>query len=392
MSSVIDNPELARRGFQEIKWFYEKMPVLREIKRKFKSTKPFKSVSIAICMHVEPKTAVWLDTLLEGGAESIDLVGCVGSTRASTAAYLASKKGVTVLARERDTVKDHKKFIHLALKEKKCIFLDNGGSLIRAWHELGPSWEPLGSTEETISGKLRICAEVKKQSFPIIVIDDSPLKQTLENTLGVGQSVVDGLMRATSLILGGKRVAIIGYGWCGRGVSMRLKGMGAIPMVYDNDPLRLLQAKLEGNIVGSLSYLLSSADVVITVTGVKDILTQKNFYKLKDGVILANAGHFSDEIDVETLFKNAKSREQLNKNVTKVTVSDKVIFLLNNANLLNLAAADGNPIEIMDMGLGLQSLCAETLVKKHYLLKKGVQPIPDSINNRMAKICLNLWH
>lgn len=215
------------------------------------------------------------------------------------------------------------------------------------------------------------------------------LKQTIENTLGVGQSVVDGLMRATSLLLGGKQVAVIGYGWCGKGISMRLKGMGAIPMVCDKNPLRLLQAKLEGNVIGGLHQILPKADIVITATGIRNALTQLHFHRCKDGVLLANAGHFSDEIDVKSLFKNAKYLEQLSENIKKIRLSTKTIYLLNDGNLLNLAAADGNPIEVMDMGLGLQSLCAETIAVKKSLCN-NIQPIPEAINKKMARFYLNL--
>lgn len=388
--SIIDNPKLSERGYKEIRWFQEKMPILRKIKEHFISTKPFSNIQIAICMHVEPKTAIWLETLVGGGAKSITLVGCIGSTRPTTAAYLAAKN-IRVLARKNDSLKEHKDFITMALKNKKDILLDNGGELIEAWHKSKPSWSPLGATEETRSGKLKICASIKQISFPVIVIDDSPLKQTLENTLGVGQSIVDGLMRATSLLLSGKKVLIIGYGWCGRGISMRLKGMSAISMVYDIDPLRLLQAKLEGNVVGTLSHLLSEADIIITATGIKNVLTQKHFLRLKDGVLLANAGHFSDEIDVEFLAKAAKPFSHLNDNVARISINNKTIFLLGNGNLLNLSAADGNPIEIMDMGLGLQSLCAEAIVKKYHLLGKRIQSIPESINNKMARMCLKYY-
>lgn len=385
--SIIDNPKLSEQGFKEIMWFQEKMPILKKIKEYFKSTKPFSNMQIAICMHVEPKTAIWIETLVGGGAKDITLVGCIGSTRSTTAAYLTAKN-INVLARKNDSPKDHKNFIAMALKDKKDILLDNGGELIETWHKLRPSWCPLGATEETRSGKLKICASIKKIHFPVIVIDDSPLKQVLENTLGVGQSVIDGLMRATSLLLGGKRVLIIGYGWCGRGIGMRIKGMGAIPMVYDTNPFRLLQAKSEGNLVGTLFNLLPTADIVITATGAKDALAQKHFLMLKEGVLLANAGHFSDEINVEFLSKAAKSFLDLNENVTKININNKTVFLLRNGNLLNLSAADGNPIEIMDMGLGLQSLCAEAIAKKHHLLEKKVQTIPDAINNKMARMCL----
>ena len=390
MESIIDAPHLATLGAERCLWFRMKMPFLRVIKTKFLRDKPLDNCTIAICMHIEPKTAVWIDTLLSGGAKAIVLIGCVGSTQPPTAAFLASLRGVTVFGKENDDYKAQQKYIEQALTTKKDLLLDNGGSMIINLHRRKHKWKTRGATEETRSGKFHIESEIKSPRFPIVVLDDSPLKQTLENNLGVGQSVVDGIMRATSLLLGGKKVLVIGYGWCGRGIASRLRGMGAITMIHDLDPVKLLQAKLEGNLVDSCDAMLGMADIIITVTGRKNVITKDHFVKMKNGVVLCNAGHFSNEINLNALARMAKP-QKINGNIESYSYRRKTIFLLKKANLINLAAADGNPIEIMDMGLGLQALCAAALAATGCPLKAEIQPVPQEINRTLAELCLQLF-
>lgn len=388
--SIIDNLRLAKAGEEQCKWFKKRMPVLKAVRNIFLNDKPLNGKSIVICMHIEPKTAVWIDALLSGGAREITLIGCVGTTQPPTAAFLASRKHVSVLGREHDTYRTQKKYIKQALSLKKDIILDNGGSTVIEWHSGKYKWTPLGATEETKSGKNQIESKVKSPLLPIVVIDDSPLKKTLENTIGVGQSVVDGIMRATSLLLGGKRVLIIGYGWCGRGIAARMRGMGAIPMVHDINPIKLLQAKMEGNIVNSCERLLPLADIIITVTGRESVLTKSHYTKMKDGVVLCNAGHFSSEIDLNALSK-AFTKEKINDHIDAYSSGNKTIYLLENADLINLSAADGNPIEIMDMGLGMHALAAAAIADEKRPLKKEIQPVPQQINHDLAELCLRLF-
>lgn len=391
LRSASDDRALAAAGRDKCLWFRERMPVQRVLKARFARERPLAGRSIAICMHIEPKTAVWIETLFSGGAKEICLVGCVGSTQSTTAAFLAAREGMTVLGAEGDSIGDQRRNIDAALGRKRDIILDNGGSMISRWHELKPRWTPSGATEETRSGRLEIESRVRRPRFPIIVVDDSPLKKALENTIGVGQSVVDGLLRATSLLLGGKRILVIGYGWCGRGIAIRLRGMGAITMVHDVDPVKALQAKMEGNVVDSLDAMLRSADFILTVTGRAGAITGRRFHLLKNGAIVCNAGHFSNEIDTEFLRRAGRSRI-ISPNITEFTLGKKHLFLLTKANLINLAAADGNPIEIMDMGLGIQALCAAAVVSRRGGgLAAGLQAVPHSINTSLARLCLPLY-
>jgi adenosylhomocysteinase len=387
-TSQIDDPQLAAQGEAAFRWFAERMPVQRALGERFGRTRPLTGRRVAVCLHVEPKLVAWIDVLIAGGVEALAVVGCIGSTQAATAAYLATRPNVTVYAREADDWRTHNDYITEVLSSPWEILVDNGSSLTTRWHESPPAWVPLGATEETRTGKLRLAATGLPVRFPVIVVDDSPLKRTVENSLGVGQSVVDGILRATSLILGGKRVLVMGYGWCGQGISRRLLGMGAIPMVCEVDPIRRLQAKLEGNLVGSPDELLPLADLVITVTGRDHALTLDHVPLLKKDAILCNAGHFSTEIDVEAFGAASTKTWEIRKGITAYEIGNRKFFLLCQGHLVNLAAADGNPIEVMDLGLALQALSMVEISLAGGRLPQGVQPVPEAVNRATAELCL----
>ncbi len=390
MSSIITNNNLSNDGSSRMGWFRERMPIIAQINENIASSQIFSGKTIAICMHIEPKTAFWVEGILAAGAKHVYLVGCLGTTKDDTAAYLAGLQNMTVLGKSSDTYDDHKRYINKVLENKIDLFLDNGASFIIAHSMLNPGWLPLGANEETRSGKLLIEQQGIKTNYPVVVIDDSPLKQLLENFTGVGQSVADGFMRATSLLVGGKNVLVIGYGYCGSGIASKFKGLGANTFVYDIDPLYLLKAKVEGHTVGNLEDLLPQADVIITVTGRFNILTNQHVPLLKKGAILANSGHYGFEIDASSIKEQAKSVEQIKKGVEKIQFSDKHIYLLENAAPLNLSAGDGNPIEIMDLGLGLQTLCAVEIIKNSKELKDGLQAVPYKITQDVSRITLDV--
>ncbi len=390
MSSIIINTNLYKEGSARMGWFRERMPIIKEINKNIKSSQIFKNKTIAICMHIEPKTAFWIEGILESGAKHVFLVGCLGTTKDDTAAYLASLQNITVYGKSTDTYEEHKKYINKVLENKIDIFLDNGASFIIAHDELKPGWLPLGANEETRSGKLLIEEKNINTNYPVVVIDDSPLKQLLENYTGVGQSVVDGFMRATSLLVGGKNVLVIGYGYCGSGIASKFKGLGANTLVYDKDPLYLLKAKVEGHIVGTMEELVPKADVIITVTGRFNIITKDHIKYFKKGTILANSGHYGFEIDVNGIKDEAKSVEEIKKGVEKIEFGNKHVYILENAAPLNLSAGDGNPIEIMDLGLGLQTLCAVEIINKSDELKNGLQPVPYKITQDVSQITLDV--
>lgn len=390
MISIIDDISLAKLGGEHMHWFREKMPIISKMNEMLKEEKIFHNKTVAICMHIEPKTAYWIEGILASGAKHVYLVGCLGTTKPDTAAYLASLNNITVLGKTHDTYEDHKSYLTMVMTHKIDLFLDNGASLILAHREANVNWHPIGANEETRSGKLLIEASGYRPAYPIFVIDDSPLKQFLENAIGVGQSVVDGFMRATSLLVGGKKVLIIGYGYCGSGVAAKFKGLGATTLVYDNNPLYLLKAKVEGHYTGELEMLIPLADVIMTVTGRFNILASDHIHLFKDGVILANAGHYRFEIDVEGIKTNALSVDTVKTGIEVLKFHDKKVFILENAHPLNLSAADGNPIEIMDLGLGLQSASAHRIIANAKSLPVGMQPVPDDIVSEISKLTLEV--
>ena len=387
LTSRIDDPSLAEAGAGRIKWYREKMDLVRAFHRRYERERPFAGKRLLVCMHCEPKAAVRTEALLAGGAERIVFVGNLGSTKPDTAAYLAALPNVTVLARRDDTLDDLQRSVAAAMEEPFDLMMDNGASLMQQyWHYRG-GWKPLGAIEETRSGRLILDRDGIKPDFPVLVIDDSPVKRLVENEVGVGQSVVDGFMRATSMLIGGKRVLIIGYGWCGTGIAQRFRALGAVTMVCDTDPLRLLKAKLEGHIVGRLEELLPQADVVCTVTGRFGVIGEGELRRLRDGVILCNAGHYNMEIDTARLGEIADGRERMQDGVDRYIVDGKRIYLLQSANPLNLASGAGNPIEIMELGYALQLLSLERIVKDPGL-PSGAQPLPDDINTAACELAL----
>lgn len=388
MKSIIDNAQLAQAGQDRMGWFRARMPIVAGMNGAFKKEKPFKGKVIASCFHLEPKTAFWMEGLLEGGAEHIYIVGNLGTTKSDTAAYLASLDRMTVLGKEGDNLEDHKRYLARVMEQKIDLFLDNGASLILAHTEHKPDWQPLGATEETRSGRLLVEKAGVIPEYPVMVIDDSPVKRLLENAIGVGQSVVDGFMRATSLLVGGKNVLVIGYGYCGSGVAHKFKGLGASTMVFDINPVFQLKAKADGHIVGELEELIPKADVIVTVTGRFDILTKTHMGLFKDGAILANAGHYGFEIDRAGIIKEADSVEEVKKGIEEICYGGKKIFLLEHASPLNLSAGDGNPIEIMDIGLGLQSASAKWIISGAGGLVNGMQTVPDDINEMICRMSL----
>lgn len=390
MQHIIDDASLAEAGEQRMHWFRARMPIITRLKAQFEAEQPFRGLVLAACFHIEPKTAYWMESMLAGGAEHIYLVGNLGTTRADTAAFLAAQPRMTVLGREADTLEDHQGYLAQVMGQKIDLFLDNGASLILAHHQHQPGWQPRGANEETRSGRLLIEKAGAVPAYPVVVVDDSPVKWMLENAVGVGQSVVDGFMRATSLLVGGKRVLIVGYGHCGVGVAAKFRGMGAATLVADTDPVALLRARAEGHSVGTLEALLPQADVVVTVTGRFDVLRPEHVALLRPGAILANAGHYGFEIDRKGLIAAADDCYDIKPGIEALRYGDKEIYLLEKASPLNLSAADGNPIEIMDLGLGLQASCARRIAQGAAGLAPGLQAVPRDIDEAISQMSLEL--
>lgn len=390
LRSKIDDRALAPQGEAEVAWRRAKMPVLRQFGERYRREKPFAGRSLLICMHCEPKAAVRTEVLLRGGAERIVFVGNLGSTKPGTAAYLAGLPGVTVLAGRGDRLEDLRQNLRAALAEGPYdLLMDNGAGILQQFAGEAPAWRPLGGIEETRSGRLILEREGIAPDFPLLVIDDSPVKRLIENEAGVGQSVVDGILRATSMLLGGKPVLVVGYGYCGAGITQRLRALGAQTMVWDTDPVRLLKARVEGHRTGALEELLPRAELVVTVTGRFDVLGPRHLPLLRDGAVLCNAGHYNMEIDVEGLRAAAREVRRLPGEIEEFRFADRSAYLLQSANPINLAAGAGNPLEVMDLGYALQLLSLEEILAGR--ARPGIQPLPPSVDREACRLCLKSW-
>lgn len=388
LKNIIDDPALCDKGKERMNWYRSQMPLMASFKERYQKEKPFSGKNLLVCMHCEPKAAVRTETLMEAGVERIVFIGNLGSTKDDIAAYLAAKDRVTVMARKQDTLEDLREYVRLALEEGPYdLFMDNGAAIMQEYDP--DSFSFLGGIEETRSGRLILDEKKIVPDFPLLVIDDSRVKRLIENETGVGQSVVDGLMRQTGMLMGGKKILVIGYGWCGRGISQRLRALGAVTYVYDTDYVAMLKAKVEGHIVGYLEDLLKEVEVVITVTGRFNVLRKEHLKYMKDGCIVANAGHYNMEIDVQGFEEDCLERKQVQEGIEEFRFEDKKIFLLQKGNPLNLSSGAGNPIEIMELGYALQLLSLEEIVKNKDL-KKGIQDLPESINQEAARLSLHL--
>ena len=393
-TSDIANLELADAGLKRIEWARTHMPIMRSITERFAKEKPFEGLKIAICLHVEAKTGVWLEALTAGGAD-IFLTGSPGSTQDETAAALVRDMGVHVFSHRSETFEDHLGYCERIMECEPDLIADNGGDLHALMFEKEQfkhlQNKILGATEETTSGANRLRAEGWEGHFPTLVINDTESKRIVENRFGVGSSVVDGIMRATNVLLHGKRIAVVGYGYCGSGTAQRLRGMGAHVTVVETNKLTRLEAHLEGFETATLEEVLPSADMVITVVGKDDILRKHHFELMKPNTIIANAGHFASEISVPELRELSDSEYKIRDHVTCFDMGDKKVFLLSDGNLVNLSAGDGNPIEIMDLGLALQSLSLEHLVKKEGQSSKTAQCVPVEVESFVASLTVQHW-
>lgn len=388
MENIIRGPSLASQGEKRMKWYRSQMKVVRSFHERYGRERPFEGMRLLVCMHCEPKAAVRTEALLNAGVREIVFVGNLGSTKDDIAAYLSENERVTVMARSDDTLEDLNRYVAIALKEGPYdLFMDNGASIMLQYDS--GTFQPLGGIEETRSGRLLLDEKGIEPAFPLLVIDDSRVKRLIENETGVGQSVVDGFLRQTSMLLGGKRVLIIGYGFCGRGIAQRFRAMGSITSVYDIDNVAMLKAKVEGHIVGRLEDLLPQAEAIITVTGRFHVLGVKHIPYLQDNCIIANAGHYNMEIDIDQLKEKSDSIEILQDGIEQLTVDGKRLNILQRGNPLNLSSGAGNPIEIMELGYALQLLSLEAIVRNKDL-KPGIQNLPESVEQDAAKIALDL--
>ncbi len=383
---------LAPEGEKKIDWVSRFMPVLQSIRKDFEKEKPFKGIKITACLHLEMKTAFLLLTLKAGGAEVSATASNPLSTQDDVVAALA-KAGVKVYAWKGENTEAYYENMHKALDIRPNILIDDGADMISVVHRerqelIDDIW---GASEETTTGVIRLRAMEKEGvlKFPIIAVNDSYTKYLFDNRYGTGQSTWDGIIRTTNLLVAGKNVVVVGYGWCGRGIAMRARGLGATVIVVEVDPIRALEARMDGFLVMPMKEVAKIGDIFITATGDINCIRKEHFEVMKDGVILANAGHFDVEISKPDLESLAVEITNPRPNITEYKLKDgRRLYLLAEGRLVNLAAADGHPAEIMDMSFALQAMAAKYIRDNHEKLENKVYVLPREIDEMVARIKL----
>ena len=391
----VKNLSLASEGRKKIEWAESRMPVLMALREKYSKTKPLKGFKIAGCLHVTKETAVLIETLHAAGAQ-VAWSGCNPlSTQDEIAAALA-KNGIEIYAWHGQNVKEFYWSIEQTLKMKPNLTLDDGADLIFTVHNKYPHLAKniIGGTEETTTGvhRLRAMSAAKKLLYPVIAVNDAETKWDFDNVYGTGQSSIDGILRATSVLLAGKNFVVAGYGHCGKGCAMRASGMGANVIVTEVKPTAALKATLDGFVVMPMDEAAKVGDIFITATGVKDVIVDRHFKSMKDGAIVCNTGHYDCEINIPQLAKLSKSKRNVRPNNEEYTLRDgRKVYLLAQGRLVNLAAAEGHPSEVMDMSFANQFMSQIRLVdlhKRKAVLEPQVIDIPESQDQEIAQIKL----
>ncbi len=395
MENIIRDPSLAASGVQKINWVRAHMPILNILEERFVREQPFAGMKLSMSIHLEAKTARTALLLKAGGAD-VYATGCNPlSTQDDVAAGLASL-GVHVYAWHAATEEEYHEHLIKTLSCKPDVFIDDGGDLTEILCNEHPELAVnlIGGSEETTTGVMRLRARAAEGGlpFPMVSVNDADMKYMFDNRYGTGQSVLDGIMRTTNLIIAGKTVVIAGYGWCGRGAAMRAKGMGARVIVTEIDPIRAVEAIMDGFDVMTMDEAASAGDIFLTVTGCRDVVTMKHIENMKNGAILCNAGHFDVEVAVASMRERAKRVYEARKNIEGFVFDfdgeEKTVYLLAEGRLVNLASGDGHPAEIMDISFALQSLSAEYLAKHGRTLSAGVHEVPDEIDRAVAEMKL----
>ncbi|MBX3112759.1 MAG: adenosylhomocysteinase [Fimbriimonadaceae bacterium] len=384
---------LADQGRDRIEWAEKDMPVLRLIRERFAKEKPLRGQRIAACLHITTETANLLRTLKEGGAEVACCASNPLSTQDDTAAALVKHYGVQAYCIKGENNDTYYRHIHQALDIKPTLTMDDGADTVNVIHndrrELIETI--IGGTEETTTGvvRLRAMAAQGVLAYPIVAVNDADTKHLFDNRYGTGQSTLDGIMRATNILFAGRTVVVAGYGWCGRGVAMRAKGLGAHVIVTEVDPTKAIEAVMDGFQVMPMEQAAPLGDVFITLTGNKNVIDGRHYDKLKDGAVLANSGHFNAEIDIPTLDMSSQARRMARDYVEEFTLRNgKKVYLLADGRLINLAAAEGHPASVMDMSFANQALCSEYMVQNAAQLAKDVYTVPVDIDRQVALLKL----
>jgi adenosylhomocysteinase len=393
MKYDVKDLKLAAKGKLRIEWASEYMNVLKLIRARFEKEKPLKGIKVACCLHVTTETANLAVTMKAGGADVSICASNPLSTQDDVAASLVKDHGIPTFAIKGEDNKTYYKHIVQAISRGPNVTMDDGADVVSLIHKERRDLvdDILGGTEETTTGVIRL-RSLEKQGlllYPIVAVNDADTKHLFDNRYGTGQSTVDGVIRATNVLVAGSNFVVCGYGWCGRGVAMRARGLGANVIVTEIDPTKALEAVMDGYNVMPLAEACPRADVFVTVTGDVNVIRKEHFAAMKDGAIVANSGHFNVEIDIPSLEKMAKKKRMIREFVCEYTLRDgRRINLLGEGRLINLAAAEGHPASVMDMSFANQALCCEYVVKNHKKLSRKVYKVPEDIDKNIAALKL----
>jgi adenosylhomocysteinase len=388
----IKDSSLAEAGKQRIEWASREMPVVKLIRQRFSTEKPLREVRISACLHITTETANLALALKDGGADIILCASNPLSTQDDTAAALVDY-GIPVNAIKGEDEATYYKHIDTALDNGPQLTVDDGADLVTTLHTKRSDLisNVMGGTEETTTGviRLRSLDKAGKLRYPMIAVNDAQTKYLFDNRYGTGQSTIDGITRATNILWAGKKVVICGYGWCGHGVALRAKGLGAQVIVTEVEPVRALEAIMDGCQVMPLKDAAMVGDIFITISGDKNVIDKAHLRMMKDGAILANSGHFNVEINIPVLESLAQSKRQIRPFVDEYTLNDgRHLYLLGEGRLINLAAAEGHPASVMDMSFANQALCLEYIVKNRGRLELRVYPVPEEVDKQVARLKL----
>ncbi|OGG13369.1 adenosylhomocysteinase [Candidatus Gottesmanbacteria bacterium RIFCSPHIGHO2_02_FULL_39_11] len=391
--SDIKNPTLSKEGKNRIEWAGQSMPVLRNLAKRFSKEKPLKGATVGACLHVTAETANLMITLKSGGAKAVLCASNPLSTQDDIAASLVSDFGIEVYAIKGEDNTTYYKHLNAVLDRHPSITMDDGADLVSLLHTKRKSQigEIIGSSEETTTGIIRLKAMEKDNALklPVFAVNDSDTKHMFDNRYGTGQSTLDGIIRATNMLLAGKKFVVCGYGWCGRGLASRARGMGALVIVTEVDSIKALEAVMDGFEVMPIAKAAKVGDIFVTVTGDKAVISYEHILSMKDGALLANSGHFNVEIEIDALEKKAKKKERIRPFVDVYTLSDGTKRnILGEGRLINLTAAEGHPAEVMDMSFVNQALAAEFFVKNRGKLSPKIYTISHEMDEEIARLKL----
>ena len=393
MKYDVKDMSLAEKGKLRIEWADRNMPVLQLIRKRFQAEQPLKGVRIAACLHVTSETANLMRTLKDGGADVRLCASNPLSTQDDVAASLVKHYEIPVFAIKGEDNQTYYKHIHAALEHKPMLTMDDGADVVSLLHSEKKDLlqDVIGGTEETTTGviRLRSMANNNVLEYPIIAVNDAQTKHFFDNRYGTGQSTLDGVIRATNTLVAGKTVVVAGYGWCGRGVAMRANGLGAKVIVLEVEPIRAIEATMDGYQVMPVAEAAKVGDIFITVTGDIHVIRKEHFEVMKDGAIVCNSGHFNVELDLEGLAEITTSRRTIRDFVEEYTLKNgKRVNVLGEGRLINLAAAEGHPADVMDMSFANQALGAEYILNNAKTLEKAVYPVPQPIDREIARLKL----